>query len=112
MEIFEVDLRDRETGNSKVCIYSGDDHDKAYTIAEAYNSFSVNTELIAEVYHCERPEQIHGVGNWNDNRKKKYKVVFETVIYVEAENEEKATEIADKKWSDGEFELYSYIEEV
>lgn len=110
MEIFEVDLRDRETGNSKVCIYSGDDHDKAYTIAEAYNS--LNTELIAEVYHCERPEQIHGVGKWNDDRKKKYKVCFETVIYVEAENEEKATEIADKKWSDGKFELYSYIEEV
>ena len=80
MEIFEVDLRDRKTGDSVECIYSGDDHDKAYQIAEEYNRENVEnyrkencvedyiweTEigLIADVYHCEREEQVHGVGKW------------------------------------------------
>ena len=80
MEWFEVDLRDRETGDSVECIYSGEDHDEAYQIAEEYNKENLKdygvekcvedyigeTEngLVADVYHCEREEQIHGVGKW------------------------------------------------
>ena len=31
--MYEVDLRNRLTGNSVECIYSGDNYDKAYNIA-------------------------------------------------------------------------------
>lgn len=37
MVIYEVDLRERKTGNSVECIYSGDSHDKAYEIADSWN---------------------------------------------------------------------------
>ena len=38
---YEVDLRDRQTGESLICIYSGTDYDKAYKIVENYNSLMI-----------------------------------------------------------------------
>lgn len=38
---YEVDLRDRQTGKSLICIYSGMDYDKAYKIMETYNSLMI-----------------------------------------------------------------------
>ena len=38
---YEVDLRDRQTGESLICIYSGTDYDKAYKIMETYNSLMI-----------------------------------------------------------------------
>lgn len=36
--IYEVDLRDRETGNSVETIHSGVDSDEAYKIADCWNT--------------------------------------------------------------------------
>lgn len=79
-EMYEVDLRSRETGNSIECIYSGDDHDKAYMIADKWNRENLadyNKEtgfddyvdgktdgLFACVYVIEDEEYVHGVGKF------------------------------------------------
>ena len=76
--IYEVDLRDRKTGNSVECIYSGTDSAKAYEIADKFNKENGLGEiqedyesyeelcdgsdgLFADVYHVEDKENIHGV---------------------------------------------------
>lgn len=88
--VYEVDLRDRETGNSVETIYSGTDSGKAYGIADEWNikhglgeiqedyesydellfaiSPNVNPQqkLFADVYHVETSRQkSHGVGKYN-----------------------------------------------
>jgi hypothetical protein len=78
MEMYEVDLRSRKTGNSVECIYSGDDYEEAYEIAENWNKENVvdyddrNWEdyidgtdgMFAEVYHIDELADIHGVGKF------------------------------------------------
>lgn len=79
---YEVDLRERETGNSVETIYSGTDDEKAYGIAEDWNiehgygelqvdyeSFddlrfhnNPNTNLFADVYHVEDSSELHDLG--------------------------------------------------
>lgn len=76
MVIFEVDLRDRKTGNSIECICSTENHNEAYKIAEKYNKANIlnydverNIEdyidgmdgLIADVYHVEKEYLIRDV---------------------------------------------------
>ena len=46
------------------------------------------------------------------NKKKKYRVTFEIVVDIEADNEDKATELADKEWCNGNYTLHPYIEEI
>lgn len=41
MQIYEVDLRNRKTGESVECIYSGPDYDKAYEITDNWNKENV-----------------------------------------------------------------------
>ena len=123
MEIFEVDLIDRKTGDSVMCIYSGDDHDVAYEIANEFNKanlgdydeekgFSdyidkISSGLSADIYHCEREEQVYGVGTFK--RKKKYEVIYEYTVEVYAKDEYEATEKADELMNDGKFVLHPYI---
>lgn len=78
MEMYEVDLRSRKTGNSIECIYSGDDYEKAYEIADNWNKENVadyddrNWEdyiddtdgMFAEVYHIDDEACLHGVGKF------------------------------------------------
>ena len=79
MTMYEVDLRDRRTGNSVECIYSGDDHSKAYEIAENWNKKNLNdydedmcaddyidgsNGFVADVYHVEHESQLQGVGKF------------------------------------------------
>ena len=78
MEMYEVDLRSRKTGNSIECIYSGDDYEKAYEIADNWNKENVadyddrNWEdyiddtdgMFAEVYHIDNENDLHGVGKF------------------------------------------------
>lgn len=76
--IYEVDLRDRKTGNSVECIYFGTDSAKAYEIADKFNKENGLGEiqedyesyeelcdgsdgLFADVYHVEDKENVHGV---------------------------------------------------
>ena len=79
---YEVDLRQRRTGNSIQCIYSGPDHDVAYKIMEEYNKVHVTgyvpvdpaaisyigkdepDELVADVYHLDDNEERKGVGEF------------------------------------------------
>lgn len=76
---FEVDLRNRIDGDSVECIYSGDDYEKAYEIAEKWNKENVadyddnrswenyiddSNGLFAYVYHIENLSDIHGVGKF------------------------------------------------
>ena len=44
--------------------------------------------------------------------KKKYRVTWEIVVDVEAEDPEIATELANKEWAKGNYELHPYIEEI
>lgn len=44
--------------------------------------------------------------------KKKYRVTWEIVVDVEAEDPEIATELANKEWEKGNYNLYPYIEEI
>lgn len=83
MEIYEVDLRDRKTGNSVECIYSGDNYDKAYEIADNWNrenladynedfSFDDYVDhktdgLSACMYVVEDMVNVHGVGKFSEN---------------------------------------------
>lgn len=46
------------------------------------------------------------------SEKKKYRVTWEIVVDVEAENEDEATELADAEWEKGDFNLNPYIEEI
>lgn len=80
MVVYEVDLRDRRTGKSIECIYSGDDPDKAYDIAKSYNEKNIDDYdvdidiedyidfetdgLIANVYECYGDDETHGIGKW------------------------------------------------
>jgi hypothetical protein len=80
MEIYEVDLRDRKTGNSVECIYSGDDHNEACRIADNWNKEHLadynndfgfddyvdgETEGIsADVYVIDNEADLHRVGKF------------------------------------------------
>ena len=80
MEMYEVDLRNKKTGNSVECIYSGDSHDKACEIADNWNrkNFTDYNEdfgfddyvdhetdgLSADVYIVENEANLHGVGKF------------------------------------------------
>ena len=85
---YEVDIRDRETGNSVETIYSGTDDAEAYEIADDWNNehglgrlqndyesydelvFLIRPEInptqkyFADVYHVEDKAQLHGVGKY------------------------------------------------
>lgn len=80
MLMYEVDLRDRKSGNSVECIYSGSNYDEAYKIAGEYNKENVldynenytvhdyidgADGLLAEVYHIENETDLHGVGKFD-----------------------------------------------
>ena len=72
MEIWEVDLRSRETGNSIETIYSGD-HDEACAVLEKWyddhqmdvssldDYFDGSDGVFADLYLTDEP---HGVGKW------------------------------------------------
>lgn len=80
--IYEVDLRERKTGNSVETIYSGTDSAEVYEIAdrwnkehglgeiqEDYESYEelcdyVSDGLFADVYHVETESLVHGVGKY------------------------------------------------
>lgn len=77
MVVYEVDLIERKTGNSIVCIYSGDEHDVACEIADTYNKTlpdyneyyaygdyqdGKSDGLYANVFICESVDQILGIG--------------------------------------------------
>lgn len=80
MEMYEVDLRERKTGNSVECIYSGDDHNKACEIADNWNKKNIvdfqeelgyddyvdyeTDGLSACVYVVEDEAELHGVGKF------------------------------------------------
>ena len=82
MVMYEVDLRNRKTGNSIECIYSGDDHNEACKIADNYNKENLadynadygfedyvdgETEGIsADVYVIDNEADLHGVGKFED----------------------------------------------
>lgn len=63
---YEVDLRNRKTGNSEKTIFSTENHDEAYIYAENWNRKNIknydididyidgNEGLIAEVYEVEK----------------------------------------------------------
>lgn len=74
---YEVDLRRRTDGESVECIYSGDDYEKAYSVADNWNkknlveydvykdwdSYIDNTDgMFAYVYHIDNKADLHGVG--------------------------------------------------
>lgn len=74
---YEVDLRSRIDGESVECIYSGDDYEKAYSVAQGWNkkniayydayrsidSYIDDTDgLFAYVYHIDNKADLHGVG--------------------------------------------------
>ena len=75
---YEVDLRDRKSGNSVECIYSGDDYEKAYEVMDNWNKENLadyderNWEdyvdgsdgMFAEVYHIDNEADLHGVGKF------------------------------------------------
>jgi hypothetical protein len=78
--MYEVDLRDRKTGNSVECIYSGDDHTEACRIADNWNKenlldydentgyddyIDLETEgLSACLYVVDNKEDLHGIGKY------------------------------------------------
>lgn len=78
--MYEVDLRNRLTGNSVECIYSGDDYSKAYKIADQWNKryladydseigfddyLDYKTDgLFACLYVVESEEELHGIGKF------------------------------------------------
>ena len=78
MDMYEVDLRSRKTGNSIECIYSGDDYEKAYEIADNWNKENLtdyddrswedyvdgSIGMFAEVYHIDNEADLHGVGKF------------------------------------------------
>ena len=82
MEIYEVDLRNRKTGDSVECIYSGDDHNKACEIADNWNKENLadynedfgfddyvdhkTDGLSACVYVVEDEADLHGIGKFDN----------------------------------------------
>lgn len=77
MSIYEVDLRERETGNSVACIYSGNDYDSAYNLCESFNKTlpdynyelgfgeyydGISDGLFADLYVIENERYAHGIG--------------------------------------------------
>lgn len=44
--------------------------------------------------------------------KKKFRVTWEIIVEVEAEDPDDATSLADEKWCNGENEMHCYIEEI
>ena len=80
MVMYEVDLRSRKTGNSVECIYSGDDYEKAYEIAEDWNKTNLadydyeigfgdyidykSDGLSADIYVVDDIADLHGVGKF------------------------------------------------
>lgn len=46
------------------------------------------------------------------SEKKKYRVTWEIIVDVEAENPDIATVLADEEWSKGNFNCEPYIEEI
>lgn len=80
MEMYEVDLRNRKTGNSVECIYSGDDHNKACEIADNWNKENLadynkdygfddyvdgeTDGVSADVYVIDNENDLHGVGKF------------------------------------------------
>ena len=46
------------------------------------------------------------------SEKKKYRVTWEIVVDVEAENPDIATVLANEEWSKGNFNCEPYIEEI
>ena len=79
--MYEVDLRNRKSGRSERCIYSGDNYDEAYQVADNWNKTNlvdydgdmgfddyidhISEGLSASLYYIERCEDLHGVGNFN-----------------------------------------------
>lgn len=77
---YEVDLVDRRTGQSVECIYSGEDYEKAYEVADNWNRKNLadydeeigfcdyvdwETEgLSADLYVVEEEIWLHGVGKF------------------------------------------------
>lgn len=74
---YEVDLRRRTDGESVECIYSGEDYETAYRIAEWWNKKNVPDYngyrewesyiddvdgMFAYVYHIDSETELHGVG--------------------------------------------------
>lgn len=74
---YEVDLRSRIDGESVECTYSGDDYERAYSIAEKWNkknlvgydmykdwdSYIDDTDgMFAYVYHIDNKADLHGIG--------------------------------------------------
>ena len=78
--IYEVDLRNRKTGHSVGCIYSGVNYDEAYSITDKWNQENVpdydkdmgfddyvdrKTEgLSACLYHIEDKTMARGIGQF------------------------------------------------
>lgn len=77
---YEVDLRNRKTGKSVECILSTEDYDEAYRCSEDYNKYNLKDYdkgraieeyidgktdgFVADVYHVEAEECLHGVGKF------------------------------------------------
>lgn len=76
---YEVDLRRRIDGESVECIYSGDDYEKAYEVADNWNKENLADYnpykgfddyvddvdgLFACVYHIDEWSDVHGVGKF------------------------------------------------
>lgn len=77
-DMYEVDLRNRKTGDSVECIYSGDDHTAACSVADNWNKEHLpdydpdkgyddyvdhkSEGLTAALYHVEDKSQLLGVG--------------------------------------------------
>lgn len=77
MAWYEIDLRDRRTGKSIECIYSGDDSDVAHKIADEYNRNHLadydmeipfceyadgKDGIFADLYVLETKEELLGIG--------------------------------------------------
>ena len=116
MLMYEVDLRDRKTGNSIRCILSTDDHDKAWDYAKewnkknlpdyedevSYDSYIDGTEgLVADVYEVEK----------EDDDELTYDVcVYGYVYIIKADNENEAKMIACDTYYD-ETGLIAYTDD-
>ena len=74
---YEVDLRDRQTGGSIECIYSGDNHQQArmamlmyneklpdYDIGKCFYEYKGDGDPVAHIYYVSNKEDLHGVGKY------------------------------------------------
>lgn len=78
--MYEVDLRSRRTGDSVECIYSGNDYDKAYDIADHWNKEHLDDYddangfgeyldgktdgLFADLWIVDNAADLHGIGKF------------------------------------------------